>query len=181
MFRSVGINQLRAKTGLLAVFALMTVFTPLGKAYGRHPIHVSVTEIEYDAGEKELEIMIRIFIDDLENALRRYHGQDNIDILNPGSTSVDKLIRAYLEENFVVSLDNRKQRMTYLGQEEEGQAFICYVLVPGVSAWKVCEVTNSILLEMYDDQSNIVHVTAGGVTKSKRLMRNNSSEIFSFD
>lgn len=175
-----GISKLKANTGLLAILSVALVFAPCGIAHSRHPIHVSVTEIEYDPAEKELEIMIRIFIDDLENALRHYHGQENIDILNPGKTSTDKLIDAYLQDNFIVSIDNRQQRIRYLGQEEEGQAFICYILVPGIGNWKECEVTNSILQEMFDDQSNIVHVTLNGVTKSQRLMRHNPKGKFSF-
>lgn len=166
-------------TTLLALLSVYPAPAP-GAARDYHPIHVSVTEIEYDAVEKELEIMIRIFIDDLENALRRYHGQDRIDILNPGKTSIEKLISAYLKDNFIVSLDSRPQTLRYLGQEEEGQAFICYIQIPGVGKWKKCEVTNSILLEMFDDQSNIVHVTAGGVTQSKRLTRGNPKGTFSF-
>ena len=174
-----GITKLKAN-GLLAILSATLVFAPGGTAHSRHPIHVSVTEIEYDPQEKELEIMIRIFIDDLENALRRYHDQDNIDILNPGKTSADKLIEAYLRDNFIVSIDNQPQTIRYLGQEEEGQAFICYILVPGIGNWKECEVTNSILQEMFDDQSNIVHVTLDGITKSQRLMRRNPKGKFSF-
>ncbi|HLT71602.1 MAG TPA: DUF6702 family protein [Cyclobacteriaceae bacterium] len=175
-----GISKLKAKIGLLAILSAALVFAPCGTAHSRHPIHVSVAEIDYDPAEKELEIMIRIFIDDLENALRRYHGQDNIDILNPGQTSPDKLIDAYLQENFIVSIDNRRQRTRYLGQEVEGQALICYILIPGIGSWKECEVTNSILQEIFDDQSNIVHVTQNDVTKSQRLMRRNPTGKFSF-
>src|SRR5690606_26249035 len=135
----VGISKLKAKIGLLAILSAALVFAPYGTAHSRHPIHVSVAEIDYDPAEKELEIMIRIFIDDLENALRRY-----------------------------------------LGQEVEGQALICYILIPGIGSWKECEVTNSILQEMFDDQSNIVHVTQNDVTKSQRLMRRNPTGKFSF-
>ena len=36
-----------------------------------HPLHVSVTEIEMDDKDKRLEIMMRVFMDDLEVTLRR--------------------------------------------------------------------------------------------------------------
>lgn len=173
-------NKLKANTGLLAILSAALVFAPCGTAHSRHPIHVSVTEIEYDPAEKELEIMIRIFIDDLETALRRFHHQDDIDILNAGKTAAEKLIATYLEDNFIISIDNRQQSTRYLGHETEGQAFICYVLVPGIGSWKECEVTNSILQEMFDDQSNIVHVTQNGVTKSLRLVPHNPKGKFAF-
>jgi hypothetical protein len=161
---------------------LLFISLPLtcGLALPSHPVHVSVTEIEYDAAEKELEIMMRIFIDDLENALRQYHKQAGLDILNTDEATAKKLIGAYLLDNFQVVLDNRKTQMEYLGQEVEGQAFICYILAPGVRNWTTAEVTNRILFELFDDQSNIVHVTSGGVTRSRRLVPDSQAGTFSF-
>jgi len=42
------------------------VAAPLHFAAWLHPMHVSVTEIEMDEKEKRLEIMMRVFVDDLE-------------------------------------------------------------------------------------------------------------------
>jgi hypothetical protein len=118
-----------------------------GLADTRHPVHVSVTEIEYDAAEKELEIMMRIFIDDLENALRQYHKQAGLDILNTDEATAKRLIGKYLLDHFNVVLDSRKAQLEYLGHEVEGQAFICYILAPGIRSWTTAEVTNRILFE----------------------------------
>lgn len=179
MSRFVGTSRAVSKACL---FAIIFASLPLtcGLALTRHPIHVSVTEIEYDAAEQELEIMMRIFVDDLENALRLHHKQAGLDILNADEGTAKKLIGAYLLTHFNVVLDNKKTRLEYLGQEVEGQAFICYILAPGIQNWKSCEVTNSVLFELFNDQSNIVHVTNGGVTRSRRLLPDNQSGIFSF-
>ncbi len=124
--------------------------------------------------------MMRIFIEDLESALRLYHKQAGLDILNADDATAKKLIGAYVLDHFNVVLDTRKTQMEYLGQEVEGQAYICYILAPGIRNWSTCEVTNRILFELYDDQSNIVHVTAGGATRSRRLMPDNHTGTFSF-
>ena len=179
MSRFVGSVKAAGGACLLAIIFISLPLT-CGMALTRHPIHVSVTEIEYDAGEKELEIMMRVFIDDLESALRRYHKQAGLDILNADEATAKKLIGAYVLEHFSVVLDSRKTQMEYLGQEVEGQAYICYILAPDIRNWSTCEVTNRILFELYDDQSNIVHVTARGVTHSRRLMPDNQAGTFSF-
>jgi hypothetical protein len=54
-----------------------------------HPIHVSVTEIEFDEKDKALEIMMRIFIDDLEVALRQDQKDPVLDILNTQEKAVN--------------------------------------------------------------------------------------------
>ena len=179
MSRFVGTGKAAGAACLLAIIFVSPPLT-CGLALTRHPIHVSVTEIEYDEAEKELEIMMRIFIDDLENALRLHHKQAGLDILNTDEATAKKLIGAYLLTHFSVVLDSKKTPMEYLGQEVEGQAFICYILAPGIRNWSTAEVTNRILFELFDDQSNIVHVTSGGVTRSRRLMRDNQAGIFSF-
>lgn len=164
------------------VIVLTCALCPDAIATEFHPLHVSVTEIEYDQKENELEIMIRIFVDDLEKAIRQQRQDENIDILRPNNAiTTEKLISAYLADHFAIALDNEKQNIRYLGQEEEGQALICYVLVSDVKAWNSCKVTNTSLLELYDDQSNIVHVTARGKIKSLRLVKDNPQGLFSFD
>lgn len=146
-----------------------------------HPLHVSVTEVEYDEKDKALEVMMRIFIDDTETLMRERLKQPNLDILNPGTLSVDKLLGDYIQTQFSISLDNKKQTVKYLGHEKDGDVFILYLEVNPVKRWKTIMVRNELLTEMYDDQSNLVHVTVRGEVRSLRLTRNKSTDQLSFD
>jgi hypothetical protein len=147
-----------------------------------HPLHVSVAEIEYDEKEKELEIMMRIFVDDLENAIRLHQRKGDLDVLNPPSgTSTDNLISSYVHNHFKIALDGKDQAIRYLGQEIEGEALVCYLLVSNVKKWSTIEVGNSILCELFDDQSNLVHVTIGDKVKSMRLVRDKPTGRLSFE
>lgn len=47
-----------------------------------HPFFVSMTDIKYNPNDKDLEISVRIFTDDLENVLRKYT-TTKVDILHP--------------------------------------------------------------------------------------------------
>ena len=147
-----------------------------------HPVHVSVTEIEFDAKEKELEIVARIFLDDLELAVRQAKKQPELNLLEPGSSvSTDQLITEYLQSRFKVSLNSKPQKIKYLGHEIENEALLCYIQVPGVKKFQTIEVFNSIITEVHDDQSNLVHVTMGEKIKSLRLMRDTPSGKLTFD
>lgn len=147
-----------------------------------HPLHVSVTEIEYDEKESELEIMMRIFTDDLENAIRLQQKINDLDILNPpkGMTT-DRLVGSYILNHFTVALDGKKQAIRYLGQEHEGEAFVCYLLVDNVRKWDKIEVMNDVLCELFEDQSNLIHVTIGETVKSLRLVKDKTTSSLSFD
>jgi hypothetical protein len=137
-----------------------------------HPLHISVTEIKFDAKDKELEISSRIFIDDLEEAIQTHLKKSSIDILNPGKeTTTDQLVSNYLTSKFTIKVDGKRAQLKYLGHEIEGDAMIVYWYAPNVKKLREIEVLNSTITEVYDDQSNLVHITVGETTRSLRLMR----------
>lgn len=157
------------------------LFQSLAVCFLLHPIHVSVTEIEFDHKDKALEIMMRVFIDDFELAMRNHLKRPELDILNPGKgTSVDTLVAAYLHDHFKITLDGKVQTTRYLGHEREADAFIFYVEVRNVSAWKSITIRNDVIMSTYDDQSNIVHVFVNDKVKSLRLTRDTPADKLTF-
>ena len=48
-----------------------------------HPIHLSVTEIQYSEKDNSFQITSRIFIDDLELSIRNKLKQPKLNILQP--------------------------------------------------------------------------------------------------
>lgn len=146
-----------------------------------HPLHVSVTEIEMDDKDKRLEIMMRVFMDDLEVTLKNEYKNPDLDILNPRGLTVDQMMENYLKRHFKIMLDNKSVVTKYLGHEQEGDAFIFYVEVGNVKKWKTINVQNSIITDTFDDQSNLVHVTVGEKVRSLRLTKNHPADNLVFE
>lgn len=147
-----------------------------------HPLHVSVTEIEFDEKDKALEIMMRVFIDDTELTMSNRYKQPNLDILNlKGDLTVDRMMTDYLKDHFKISLDGKVQSLKYLGHEKDGDVFILYIEVPQVKKWKTIQVMNDIFMETHEDQSNLVHVTVRDQVKSMRLAKGGSVDKLVFD
>lgn len=164
---------------------ILTAFTGFIKLlpllFYLHPIHVSVTEIEFDRKDRSLEIMMRVFIDDLELTLRNSTGNAALDILNLKGSRLDDLMRTYLKEHFVILLDNERKNTNYLGHEREGEAFIFFIEVSDVEDWKSITVRNDIILATYEDQSNIVHVFVDDQVKSLRLTARTPTDKLTFE
>jgi len=154
---------------------------PMHLAAWLHPMHVSVTEIEMDDKEKRLEIMMRVFIDDLELTLRQNFRQPELDVLEPRGQSLDELMQSYLKTRFQIGLDGKPQVIKYLGHERDHEALIFYIEVDKVKKWKSIQVHNSIITEIYDDQSNLVHVTIAETVRSLRLTRAKPADIITFE
>ena len=147
-----------------------------------HPIHISVTEFNYSDKDKALQITSRIFIDDVELAIRQSRKEEELDIVKPknGLTS-EQLVKEYLLSHFKVKLDGKTQKINFLGMETEDVAFVCYLEIENVKKIKTVEVFNDVITEIHNDQSNLVHFTYKSPIKSVRLMRDKPSEVFKFE
>ncbi len=147
-----------------------------------HPIHLSVTEITYSEKDKAIQIMSRIFIDDLELAIQNQLKQPTLDLLDPkNGLTLDQMASGYLKEHLKVKLDGKLQIIKLLGHEIEDVAIVFYIEIENVKKIKSLEVLNDVIMEAHGDQSNIVHITYKSPVKSVRLLREKPSEVFKFD
>jgi hypothetical protein len=147
-----------------------------------HPIHVSVTEIEFDEKNQALEIMMRVFIDDFELSLQNSLSRPDLDLLNlKSSRETDALINNYLNKHFKITLDGKPQKTNYLGHERESEAFIFYIEVTNVKKWETIHIQNDIIIATHDDQSNLVHVYVKDDVKSLRLTKNTPADKLTFN
>jgi len=146
-----------------------------------HPIHISVADIHYREDRKSLEIMLRIFVDDLELSIRNLRREPELDILEPkNGLSTQDMVVPYLKDRFKIYLDGKAQTYNFLGFEMEGEAMVCYIEVEKVKKWQQIKVHNSIITETFDDQNNLVHVTVNKKVKSLRLTRQKPEGTLSF-
>lgn len=155
-------------------FSVLSVFL--------HPMHVSVTEIEFDEKDKALEIMMRVFIDDLELSIKNKLNQPDLDLMEPkNGKTIDQMVSEYLKSNFKISLDGKPQQTVYLGHEREDDALIFYIEVSKVKKFKTIQVQNTIITETHEDQNNLVNVTVRQTVKSLRLTRSTPVDKITFD
>lgn len=139
-----------------------------------HPMHVSVTEVQYNEKNKSFEIISRIFIDDLELSIQAEKKNESLDLLNPGSgMTTDQLVSEYIGQHLQIRLDGKSAKLNFIAHEIDDIALVCYLEVEGVRKVNIIEVTNSVIQETHADQSNLVHVTYKGPVKSLRLTREN--------
>jgi hypothetical protein len=139
-----------------------------------HPFHISVLDMEYDEDSKAIEISCRIFLDDLEETLRNYTGEAHLDIMAEASQeTVHTALKRYVSEKVKISVNGKEVEMTYLGEEIDGDVMWCYIEVTKVKKLQSIEVENQLLLDIFDDQMNLVHMKAFGSTKSLKLYQFN--------
>lgn len=146
-----------------------------------HPIHLSITEIEHNEKSKALQMTMRIFVDDLELSIQKKSGDEELDLLEPGKgRTTDQLVKEYLADKLKVKVDKKLVKTNYLGHEIEGPAMICYIEIENIKKYTTIEVTNRVILETHDDQSNLVNINYKDKVKSIRLTNDNPTQSVTF-
>lgn len=149
------------------LFVIFPFISPSGGQGAFHDFHTSLTEIQYNSKEKSLEVSIRIFTDDLETALTKFNNNQKV-FLNGTTDNTNPLIEKYIQQYFVI-LNPQKQKkpFTFIGKELEGDATWVYVEFQNCGDLQpnTYILQNTILLEIFDDQTNLVNFFYG---KSKK-------------
>jgi Domain of unknown function (DUF6702) len=129
-----------------------------------HKIHVSVTSLEFSP-RQTVEIVIRVFSDDLENALsRRAERAVKIDPATAGKDrQVVEQVMAYLRSNFELKTKaGRPVALSWNGIEGQPDMFWIFVKGRAPGGLEGAQLRNKIFCELFDDQVNIVNAKHQG-------------------
>ncbi len=131
-----------------------------------HPVHLSLTNIDFNSETKALEITHRFFVDDFEKRLE----QDLSERLYLGTeeehSEADKIIQEYLKQNFTILVNGKELSRNYIGKEVDAEAIWIYVEIPQVKKLKDLELTHLSLLDFFEDQRNFINVNYEGEKKA---------------
>lgn len=139
-----------------------------------HPFYLSVTEIDYNTDNQSLEVSIKLFTDNLNQAVKQQ--KSNLH----ASEDADVELQRYLKEKLSVVVNGKPVEFEFLGKEEMPDVTWCYLEGKNIPAIKTIKVKNLMLLEVFDSQKNIVHLDIAGRKKSLLLQRGKVEEEAAF-
>jgi hypothetical protein len=126
-------------------------------SFSTHKFYLSLTQIDYVATQKSLQIVTRIFTDDLEFALNQRAQIDTLE-LNTERTpkNIDKLYADYLRKKLQFKVNNTVREFDYIGSEYSDGMVLFYLEIPKIDSLQQLEVRNQILISSISEQENIV-------------------------
>lgn len=161
-------------------FLLLLAVLGLSSFSEAHKFYVSVTEIEHNEKVESLQIISRVFIDDFENVLKARYNKDIKLGKNLESAGVEEFVEKYLKQKINISLDGETVELNYLGKEYQNDMLLFYIEVPQVKHFKKIAVKNSVLMDLFEDQKNLVHIELNGKTKSMVLVSGDDNNSVNF-
>lgn len=149
-------------------------------AFSAHKYYLSMTQIEYDDKQQSLQIIINVFMDDIELAVNSEYKVDLRLTTEKELPNVDEYFEKYLTETLKFKLQDQEVSFTYLGREYEGDLVYFYLEIPQVKKPQPLEVSNKILVKYFEDQQNVVKLKVGKKRRSKILNKLNDKALLKF-
>lgn len=167
MFYSIG---MKVRKDIIRTLLFLALFLGLG-SWGMHKFYVSLTEVKYNTDSERIEVSIRIFPDDLDQALLNREGIHTQLATELESPEADSLLELYLLDHFSLEVNDQLVKLEYLGKEPEADALWCYLESDRIEEPLDYLVYNSILTQTFMDQVNIVQVYQQKWNKGLMLSR----------
>lgn len=150
-----------------------------------HPIHLAVTEIAYSEKEKSLQVIHKIFVDDLELHIEqnaKAAGQEiRLHLNTPKEHPLaDTLLQAYLAEHFQVKVNGKSGNSVLVGKEYENGAVWIYSEFPNLPKPRQIDIQDNLLIDLHDDQNNLVNLEIAGKKGSMRFRKGYIRDVFTF-
>ena len=158
----------------------VTFFLHTSAPQVNHPLYVSVTEIEYNAKEKTLEISCKIYTDDFEKTLRQNY-KTEVDLLKPkDKQAMNKLVSDYVHKHLALTVNGKAATMDFIGYEQQEEGIESYYEVKNITSVSKIDVTDNILYDYKKEQMGIIHTIVDGNRKSTKLNNPNDKASFQF-
>ncbi len=134
---------------------------------------MSLIHIIYSEKEATLQITSRIFIDDLEDALKARYGIQTYLATSKEKEKAQDYLEAYLNTKFTIALNGIPVSYTFLGKRYDNDQVLCYMEISDINLPEINSLTvqNSLLTDVFNDQKNVVHVQWGSKKKSFVLQK----------
>ena len=161
------------------IFILLPLLLFSLTAFSVHKYHVALYQINYASEKKMLQVTSRIHIDDLQKALEKKYNK-KIYLVNENSSSEELLLKEYISNRFFIKVNGQLKSLNFLSKEIDGDELICYWNIKGISKINTLEVNNTLLIECFSDQQNMINVTVSGVKKSFLLTNSLTSKLLKY-
>lgn len=165
-------KQFKIACILLLSVSLMSAVT--------HKFYVSITKVEHSVENESLQIITKIFIDDIEKVLdTRYQTKTHLNTKK--ETPRDReLLKKYILDKLTISVNGKPVALDYLGIEYDIDLVKSYIEVKGVKTVNNIEIENNILFDGLDNQQNIIHLNINKYKRSLILDKDNPNGLLKF-
>ena len=158
---------------------LILLLIPL-VSFSAHKYYLSLTQINFSPKSKSVQIIINVFMDDIETALNKDYDIDLQLTTEKELKGNDVYFEKYLNEKLHFKVNTIDQKFNYIGKEYEGELVYFYLEIENINAIDQIAISNKILVKHFPKQENLIKSKVGKVNKSVLLDAENYSETLKY-
>ena len=149
-------------------------------SFSAHKYYLSLTQINFSSKSKSVQIIINVFMDDIETALNKDYDIDLQLTTEKELKENDVYFEKYLNEKLHFKVNTIDQKFNYIGKEYEGELVYFYLEIENINAIDQITISNKILVKHFPKQENLIKSKVGKVNKSVLLDAENYSETLKY-
>lgn len=152
----------------LYIFALLSIF--LMSSSTSADFYSSMTKVDYVEGSKTLKFTTKLNTEHISSAIK----------IRPETAGFEAEVKRYVNKNVDVYVNGSAKTLTFTGSQVNGESVWVYFEAKGVSEISQLKIRNSILLETYPKQFNVVNIAYKGQQKTMNFTRGRETNQVEF-
>jgi len=149
-------------------------------SFSAHKYYLSLTQVTFKPASKTVQVIINVFMDDIETALNSDYKIDLQLTTKKELEDNDVYFKKYLKEKIHFKVDGIAKEFTYLGKEYDADLIYFYLEIENINQLKTLEITNNILTKHFPQQQNMTKCKLGEKHKSILLTKKENSATFNY-
>jgi len=129
-----------------------------------HPVHVSLTGIDYDSLKQVYSVFVKVWSDDLESDIRLWNTSNE-----RMTGDENEIYSKYLTDKILIIEDGKQLKMKLLKSETDGLEHRFNLEARGNGEVKNVTVINRIMTHLYEDQANMLLFSLNGIEDGYRF------------
>ena len=145
-----------------------------------HPVHVSLTSIDFVPDTDSVKVFIRMYFDDFLHDYKLFDENADIEYKTISQSFPEEMLSRYLADKVVISINNKQLEgkllnLVVVAQENEISADL--VFRAGLKP-EIIAVRNEIMTGLYEDQANMTIIRAGSFEEGVKLTPEKTEQTF---
>ncbi len=154
------------------------ILTVLFMMAGFHPIHISVTNMEYVQDKKAFDVYFKIFWDDFETIIQKNYGV-YLKLTQPDERKDKEMyFSKYISDHFKIIADGKLLAGNLKNAEIRDKSIWIFYSYPCPPDTKRVEVEDKLMMDMFDDQKNLFMFKFGKIEKAYSLKQGKEKIVF---
>jgi hypothetical protein len=168
------------KSNLKIIIFCLLIF-PFFAGFVAHKFYVSTTKVEYVKERKSIQIISKIFVEDLEQVLQeRYSSRVQLDPKKETDLDQSYLLN-YISQKLKFKINEKEAQLIYIGKEYDIDILNIYFEIEDVDSLESIRIENKILIDLFPEQQNIIHFSNEKNKRNLILDKNHPTGLLNFN